>query len=93
MNKKALFPLLLLLAGGVFFSFQLIADQHHPNYGDEVLVEPFTVPDGTTYSKNQAILLTISRVIGDAHYSPRDLNDDFSKRVFERYLEMSDYGK
>jgi carboxyl-terminal processing protease len=43
--------------------------------------------------KNQAIQETIHRVISDGHFSPKDLNDDFSKKVFDKYLEMTDYGK
>ena len=94
MNKKALFPLVVLLAVGVFFSLRLIADQHgwQPD-GQEVNIEPYLTPDGATLTKNQAILSTISKVIADGHYSPKDLNDDFSQRVFQRYMEMTDYGK
>jgi len=94
MNKKALLPLVLLLAVGVFFSLRLIADQHgwQPD-GQEVNIEPYLTPDGATLTKNQAILSTISKVIADGHYSPKDLNDDFSQRVFQRYMEMTDYGK
>ena len=94
MNKKALFPLVVLLAVGVFFSLRLIADQHgwQPD-GQEVNIEPYLTPDGATLTKNQAILSTISKVIADGHYSPKDLNDDFSQRVFQRYMGMTDYGK
>ncbi len=93
MNKKAVVPLILLIAVGVFFSFKLIADKHVFTYTDGIEIEPYQAPDNQTLTKNQAILETISKVISDAHYSPKMLNDDFSKRVFQLYMEQSDYGK
>ncbi|MBK7763219.1 MAG: carboxy terminal-processing peptidase [Bacteroidetes bacterium] len=94
MNKKALLPLLLLLAVGVFFSFRLIADQKSIlRENSDVYIEPFVASEDANLTKNQAILQTISRVISEGHFSPKDLNDDFSKRVFKRFLEMTDYGK
>lgn len=95
MNKKALFPLFLLLAVGVFFSFRMIADKKllSPMSDDsELSIEPYS-PGDENISKNQAIQLTIMQVIRDGHYSPKDLNDEFSQKVFDKYLEMSDYGK
>ena len=93
MNKKAFIPLLLLIAVGVFFSFRMIAFKNDINYTGDIQVEPFQAPDDGKLTKNQVILETISKVIKDAHYSPKMVNDEFSKRVFERYMEMSDYGK
>lgn len=60
---------------------------------DDIHVEPYIQDDGRTITKNQAIQETIHRVISEGHFSPKDLNDDFSKKVFDKYLEMSDYGK
>lgn len=93
MNRKSFIPLILLLAVGVFFSFKLIAYKNAINYTEGIEIEPFQAPDDQTLTKNQAIQQTISKVIKDAHYSPKMLNDDFSERVFQVYLEMSDYGK
>jgi hypothetical protein len=93
MNKKAIVPLILLIATGVFFSCKLIADKGVFTYSDGIEIEPFQAPENQTLTKNQAILETISKVISDAHYSPKLLNDDFSKRVFQLYMEQSDYGK
>ena len=93
MNKKAIVPLILLIATGVFFSCKLIADKRVFTYSDGIEIEPFQAPENQTLTKNQAILETISKVISDAHYSPKLLNDDFSKRVFQLYMEQSDYGK
>ena len=95
MNKKALFPLLLLLAVGVFFSFKMIADKKLRSKisGDsEFYIEPY-IPDNADITKSQAIQQTIMQIIRDGHYSPKDINDEFSKKVFAKYLEMTDFGK
>lgn len=93
MNRKSFIPLILLLAVGVFFSFKLIAYKNAINYTEGIQIEPFQAPDDQTLTKNQAIQQTISKVIKDAHYSPKMLNDEFSERVFHVYMEMTDYGK
>lgn len=95
MNKKAFIPLLLLIGIGIFFSFQLIADksEFHLKSSTDLHIEPFHASDDESLNKNQSIQQTILRVIEEGHYQPKDINDDFSKRVFERYLEMSDFGK
>jgi carboxyl-terminal processing protease len=95
MNKKALIPLILLIAVGIFFSFRMIADKHlnaNAGYDSELFIEPFA-PADDNITKNQAIQQTIMQVIRDGHYSPKDLNDDFSKKVFDKYIEMTDFGK
>lgn len=95
MSKKSFLPLILLIGIGIFFSFKMIADNKSAHYmpDDEIQVEPFVQDDGRAISKNQAIQETIHRVISEGHFSPKDLNDDFSKKVFDKYLEMTDYGK
>lgn len=95
MNKKAVFPLILLLSVGVFVSFRMVADKKSQHLGsdNELSVEPYVIPEGAEVTRYQAIQQTIMNVIRDGHYSPKLLNDDFSKKVFERYLEMTDYGK
>lgn len=95
MSKKSFLPLLLLISLGLFFSFRMIADnpRFHSGSGSDITVEPYEPQDGQTLTKNQAIQETIHRVIGEGHFSPKELNDDFSKRVFDKYLEFSDYGK
>ncbi len=96
MNKQAFFPLLFLLAIGVFFSFKMIADKKEmlAEYGQsEVSIEPYKQDENQKLTKSQAIQETITRVIKDGHYSPKNINDEFSKKVYEKYLEMTDFGK
>lgn len=95
MNKKAILPLLLLLSVGVFFSFKMIADNHAiftNENNSEVNIQPFS-PSDENITKNQAIQQTIMQVIRDGHYSPKDIDGQFAKKVFDKYIEMTDYGK
>lgn len=97
MTKKSFFPLFLLIGVGVFFSFKIIASRSNSlnatENNAEMNVTPFQAEGGEKLSKNQAIMLTIMQVLKDGHYSPKELNDDFSKKVFAKYMEMTDYGK
>ena len=40
--------------------------------------------------KDKLLLEIIAYVIDKGHYSPKEMNDDFSKNVFNSYLEMLD---
>jgi carboxyl-terminal processing protease len=96
MNKKSFLPLILILAVGVFFSFRLIADKNQLDVSSnntEVNIVPYSLPENETSSKNQVIQQTIMQVLKDGHYSPKEIDDDFSKRVFSKYMEMTDFGK
>jgi carboxyl-terminal processing protease len=43
--------------------------------------------------KETAIITGVQRVIDYAHYHPKTLNDDFSKKVFDRFIEDIDPSK
>lgn len=95
-SKKAFLPIFLLLFVGVFVSFRMIADKKSNTIlseNGEVYVEPYIAEEHPNDTRNQAIQQTIMNVIRDAHFSPKAINDDFSQRVFSRYMEMTDYGK
>jgi carboxyl-terminal processing protease len=96
MNTKAIIPLLLLVGIGIFFSFRMTADRGSMNYAveqAEVNIEPYEPQDNEKVSKNLAIQETVMRMIQEGHYSPKDINDDFSARVYKIYLEVIDFGK
>jgi len=96
MNKKSFLPLVFVLALGIFFSFKLIADKSNLEllpFQSDVNITPYALPEDNSSSKNQVILQTIMQVLKDGHYSPKEINDEFSKKVFSKYMEMSDYGK
>jgi C-terminal peptidase (prc) len=94
MNTKNGLPILLVVMLGVFVSFKLIAVKPYEQaYTDDVHIEPFSAPASANLSRNVAIQQTIYQVIRDGHFSPRDINDDFSKKAFAKYMEFTDFGK
>jgi carboxyl-terminal processing protease len=97
MNKNAILPIIFLLGIGIFFSFRMTADkqdlQQYSFEQNEVEIEPFEPQDGEKITKNQAIQQTIIKMIKDGHYSPKEIDDNFSERVFKQYLEGVDFGK
>jgi carboxyl-terminal processing protease len=44
-------------------------------------------------SKQQKILTSLSNIIEDEHYSPRKIDDAFSKEMFTKFLETLDFDK
>src|SRR5688500_15880233 len=47
----------------------------------------------TPPSKYEKILQIIGDILTQGHYSPKDINDEFSKKVFNRYFEELDSEK
>ncbi len=50
----------------------------------------FTILDS---NKDKAILEVLSYSLNNGHYSPKEINDEFSKNVFNYYLKRNDYSK
>lgn len=75
LNMKRIPVLILLVVGASFLTFQSLGKDQH-------MVDP---PD--RYSK---IMQLVGRMLADGHYSPQALDDEFSKKVFKRYLEELD---
>ena len=48
---------------------------------------------GTDPSEKQRLLTTIGTVLEEQHYSPKKIDDNFSKLVFKKYLEELDIDK
>ena len=46
-----------------------------------------------TFTKNQLILDILMSGLNNAHYAPLTVNDDFSRKVYDLYLERIDYNK
>lgn len=75
MNKKV-WPILLLITGGVlFWAFK---DKK---------------PDEDLVAKQQKLLVAIGQILEEKHYSPKKLDDNFSKLVFNEYIKNIDPGK
>src|SRR5215203_4195122 len=41
-------------------------------------------------SKYERILQSVRELLVQGHYNPKEINDDFSKKVFTKYLEQLD---
>src|SRR5438045_9134647 len=76
MSKKFLPILFLLIGAGVFFTFKTMGR------GDDGNDNPRT--------KNERILRNVGIVLEQGHYSPKKIDDDFSKEVFKKYLDDID---
>jgi carboxyl-terminal processing protease len=74
-------PLLLtILAAGIFLTIQ--------TFGTGT-----TNPEKTPPSKYERILQSVGEMLRQGHYSPKDINDEFSKKVFSKYFEEIDPDK
>ncbi len=58
-----------------------------------VLLAAFVYPQLSNEQKEAVLMQTLMRGLERYHYSPQDIDDNFSERVFERALEMMDGGK
>ena len=79
MSKKFLPILFLLIGAGVFFTFKTMGR------GDDNTDNPRT--------KNEKILRNVGIVLEQGHYSPKKVDDNFSKQVFKKYIEDLDPDK
>lgn len=77
MNKKVWPLLLILLFGGAFWAFTSTRDRN----SDDLL------------EKQQRLLTAIGIILKERHYDPKTINDNFSKQVFDNYLEVLDPDK
>jgi carboxyl-terminal processing protease len=53
----------------------------------------FYNPIGEQEKKDKVILNLIYQVLNSNHFSPQTLNDDFSEKVFDNFLESLDFNK
>ncbi len=78
MNRKVWPVLLIVLFGGIFWAFT--------GTGKEKDSED-------QYAKQQKLLAAIGNILEEKHYSPKPINDAFSKEVFNKYLASLDQDK
>ncbi len=79
MSKKFIPVLFLLIAGGLFITYTTMGR------GDKAGDNPKT--------KYEKILRNVGIVLEEGHYSPKKIDDSFSKEVFKKYLEDLDPDK
>ena len=71
---KRLPLLLLMLSAGIFLTFRTLG----------------TTGKSGPPSKYERILQSVGEMLKQGHYSPKDINDNFSKIVFRKFLEDLD---
>lgn len=76
-SRKGLLLLAIVLFSGLFFAFRATS------FGDSKV--PVT--------QRQRLLTAVASLLEDQHYSPKMINDAFSKRVFKKYLDDMDGDK
>ena len=99
MTSKNSVPLYMLLFIGIsFFAFKSI--KFAPNkLRQTVQIDGTEFPnsEGNTtaieLNKYEKIIRNVMLVLEDLHYSPRTLDDAFSKQLFNSYIEALDYSK
>ncbi len=76
-SRKGLLLLAIVLFGGLFFAFKSTA------VGDTDIV----------LTQRQRLLAKVGELLEVQHYSPKNINDSFSKQVFKKFLDDLDGDK
>ncbi len=76
-SRKGLLLLAIVLFGGLFFAFKNTAIG-----GTDIVV-----------TQRQRLLSAVGAILEEQHYSPKNINDVFSKQVFKKYLDELDGDK
>ena len=74
LSMKRLPILIVMLAAGIFLAFQTLGKTVNNN----------------PPSKYEKILQIVGEILTQGHYSPKDINDDFSRKVYNKYFEELD---
>lgn len=76
-SMKRIPVLIVMLAAGIFLAFQTLGKSVNNN----------------PPSKYEKILQIVGEILTQGHYSPKDINDDFSRKVYNKYFEELDPDK
>ncbi|SKA07558.1 carboxy terminal-processing peptidase [Sediminibacterium ginsengisoli] len=76
-SRKGLLSIAIVLFGGLFFAFRSTT----------------SVDTDTILSQRQQLLAAVGTLLEKQHYSPKDINDEFSRKVFNKYLSDLDGDK
>lgn len=76
-SRKGLVLLTVVLFGALFFAFRYTSS----GYTDVVV------------SQRQRLLSAVGSLLESQHYSPKNINNDFSKKLFQKYLDDLDGDK
>ena len=76
-SRKGLLLLTVVLFGGLFFAFK------STEIGGKDIIP----------TQRQRLLSAVGSLFEEQHYSPKNINDDFSKKVFKKFIEELDGDK
>lgn len=76
-SRKGLLLLAIVLFGGLFFAFRSSVTG-----STDILV-----------TQKQRLLSQVGQILTELHYSPKNINDEFSKKVFKKFLDDLDGDK
>lgn len=77
-SRNGLILAVILLFGGLFFAFRTVSAKDDSN---ELLTQ------------QQRLLGAVASLLKEQHYSPKQINDDFSRKVFKSYFDQLDNDK
>jgi carboxyl-terminal processing protease len=76
-SRKGLLILAIVLFGGLFFAFRSTI-----NGSTDIII-----------TLKQRLLAGVGQILEEQHYNPKNINDDFSRKVFKKFLEELDGDK
>lgn len=74
-TRKGILLLIAIAFGGLFIAFT------HTGFSNN---------DDTKQEQRKKLLAAVGMLLEKQHYSPKAINDDFSKKVFSKFLEELD---
>ncbi len=80
MSKKVLPIILIVLFGGIFWAFRSMGNNTNGGNNDVL-------------AKQQQLLATVGVILEEKHFSPKKIDDIFSKEIFKEYLDALDADK
>ena len=96
MAKKNFLIVTFVAALALFFSFNIIAGRNQSGYSDaidEINIEELNANLNGKDSKREALYKTLMGLLSQGHYTPKKINDDFSKAVYKKFIDRLDYSK
>jgi carboxyl-terminal processing protease len=76
-SRKGLLILAIVLFGGLFFAFRSTV-----NGSTDIII-----------TLKQRLLAGVGQILEESHYNPKNINDDFSRKVFKKFIDELDGDK
>ncbi len=97
MAKKNFLIVTFVAALALFFSFNIVASknqsQQYEDAIDDINIEELNANLNEKDNKRQALYATITGILSQGHFDPKNMDDNFSKAVYKKFIERMDYAK